>query len=234
MTQKAVTREEWLSARKILLKREKDLTRLQDELSAARRQLPRVKIDKDYRFQGPQGEFSLADLFDDKSQLVIYHFMLGPDWKEGCPSCSFWADNYNGTQAHLSHRDIRLVVVSRGPLEKLLAYKDRMDWSFDWFSSQNSDFNFDFAVSFTDEQRESGEPIYNFDTIPFPADEAPGFSVFEKDKNGVIYHTYSTYARGLDIFNSAYHIMDMTPKGRNEDELPFPMAWVRRHDQYDC
>ncbi len=231
--QATVSREQWLQARKALMQQEKEFTQQREQLAAQRRQLPRVKIDKDYRFQGDEGELSLADLFQDKSQLVIYHFMFGPEWEEGCPSCSFWADNYDGTAIHLAHRDVRLAVVSRGPLDRLQAYKERMGWRFDWYSSLGSDFNFDFGVSFSDAQQQSGEPNYNFGTIPFAMEEGPGFSVFQKDEEGSIYHTYSTYARGLDIFNSAYHIMDMTPKGRDEGELPFTMAWVRRHDQYE-
>jgi len=233
MTQKVVNQEEWLQARKEFMVREKEFTKAREELSIARRALPKVLIEKDYRFNTPDGKASLGDLFKGRSQLVIYHFMLGPGWEEGCPSCSFWADNYNGTEIHLAHRDITLAAVSRGPLESIQAYKSRMGWSFDWYSSEGSDFNFDFNVSFTDEQKESGKPNYNFGTIPFPMDEGPGFSVFEKLEDGSVYHTYSTYARGLDIFNSAYHIMDMTPKGRDEDALPHAMAWVRRHDQYD-
>ena len=233
MGQSIVNQEEWLQARKEFMLKEKEFTKAREALSKARRALPKVKIDKDYRFQGTDGELSLADLFKGRSQLVIYHFMLGPGWEEGCPSCSFWADNYNGTEVHLAHRDITLAVVSRGSLNTIQAYRQRMGWGFDWYSSEGSDFNFDFAVSFTEEQRESGEPNYNFGTIPFSMDEGPGFSVFEKDEEGNVYHTYSTFARGLDIFNSAYHIMDMTPKGRNEDDLPFTMAWVRRHDQYE-
>lgn len=232
MPQNIVSRDEWLAARKKLMTEEKEFTQSRERLAASRRELPKVKIDKDYVFKAEGGEMKLSDLFGTSSQLVIYHFMFGPDWEEGCPSCSFWADNYNDMDTHLAHRDISLKVVSRGPLEKLLAYKKRMAWSFDWVSSEGSDFNFDFAVSFTDEQQASGEPTYNFATMPFSMEEAPGFSVFEKDEAGAIYHTYSTYARGLDIFNSAYHIMDMTPKGRDEDGLPFTMAWVRRHDQY--
>lgn len=233
MSQSIVNQEEWLQARKEFLLKEKEFTKAREALSKARRALPKVKIDKDYRFQGSEGELSLLDLFKGRSQLVIYHFMLGPGWEEGCPSCSFWADNYNGTEIHLAHRDITLAVVSRGPLDTIQQYRERMGWGFDWYSSEASDFNFDFAVSFTEEQRESGEPNYNYGTIPFSMDEGPGFSVFEKDEAGNVYHTYSTFARGLDIFNSAYHIMDMTPKGRNEDDLPFTMAWVRRHDQYE-
>jgi len=231
--QATVSQEEWLAARKELLQKEKEFTQLREDLAAQRRQLPRVKIIKDYRFIGNEGEVGFADLFGKHSQLVIYHFMLGQGWEEGCPSCSFWADNYNGTDIHLAHRDIKLVAVSRGPLDKINAYKNRMGWTFDWYSSENSDFNFDFKVSFTEEQRESNEPVYNFGTMPFTIDEAPGFSVFYKDENGDIYHTYSTFARGLDVLNSAYHIIDMTPKGRDEAELPFTMGWVRRHDQYE-
>lgn len=233
MGQSIVNQEEWLQARKEFMLKEKEFTKAREALSKARRALPKVKIDKDYRFQGTDGELSLADLFKGRSQLVIYHFMLGPGWEEGCPSCSFWADNYNGTEIHLAHRDITLAVVSRGSLDTIQAYRQRMGWGFDWYSSEGSDFNFDFAVSFTEEQRESGEPNYNFGTIPFSMDEGPGFSVFEEDEEGNVYHTYSTFARGLDFFNSAYHIMDMTPKGRDEDDLPFTMAWVRRHDQYE-
>ncbi len=233
MPQVTVPREEWLKARLDFLQKEKEFTRLRDELSAQRRELPRVRIEKDYRFQGPRGELGLGDLFGDSSQLVIYHFMFGPDWEEGCPSCSFWADNYNGTSIHLKHRDIALAAVSRTTLEKIQQYKQRMGWSFDWYSSLDSDFNFDFAVSFTEEQLKSGKPIYNYNTQPFSSEEGPGFSVFYKDGDGVLYHTYSSFSRGLDIFNSAYHIMDMTPKGRDEDDLPYTMAWLKRHDQYE-
>ena len=234
MTKQAtVSRDEWLKARTELMQKEKEFTRLREELASERRALPKVRLEKAYRFVGPDGECSLDELFGDKSQLVIYHFMFGSDWQEGCPSCSFWADNYNGTAVHLAHRDIALAVVSRAPLERLLAYRERMGWHFDWYSSLDSDFNFDFGVSFNEEQQASGEPLYNFGTIPFSMEEAPGFSVFYKDVDGTIYHTYSTYARGLDIFNTAYHIMDMTPKGRDEDGLPFTMGWVRRHDQYE-
>lgn len=231
--QNSVSKEEWLQARKALLQKEKEFTRLRDELSAERRKLPKLKIEKDYRFIGNEGEVGFAELFGDCSQLAVYHFMFGPDWEEGCPSCSFWADNYNGVDVHLRHRDINLIAVSRAPLEKLNAYKQRMGWSFNWYSSQRNDFNFDFKVSFTEEQRESKDLLYNFGTLPFGMDEAPGFSVFYKDEQGNIYHTYSTFARGLDIFNAAYHIMDMTPKGRDEADLAFTMGWLRRRDQYE-
>ena len=231
--QNSVSKEEWLQARKALLQKEKEFTRLRDELSAERRKLPKLKIEKDYRIIGNEGEVGFAELFGDCSQLAVYHFMFGPDWEEGCPSCSFWADNYNGVDVHLRHRDINLIAVSRAPLEKLNAYKQRMGWSFNWYSSQRNDFNFDFKVSFTEEQRESKDLLYNFGTLPFGMDEAPGFSVFYKDEQGNIYHTYSTFARGLDIFNAAYHIMDMTPKGRDEADLAFTMGWLRRRDQYE-
>jgi len=231
--QAVVSEQEWVTARQALMQKEKEFTHLRDELSEQRRLLPKLKIEKDYRFKDPDGEVSLQDLFAGNSQLVVYHFMFGPDWEEGCPSCSFWADNYDGTSSHLAHRDISLVAISRAPIEKLLAYKQRMGWNFDWVSSLDSDFNFDFGVSFTEEQLNSDEPNYNFGTAKFTGAEAPGFSVFSKDESGTIYHTYSTFARGLDILNSAYHIMDMTPKGRDESELPFTMAWLKRHDQYE-
>jgi predicted dithiol-disulfide oxidoreductase (DUF899 family) len=231
--QATVSREQWLEARRAFMKKEKEFTKLRDELSIQRRQLPRVKIHKDYRFIGNKGELSLGDLFGNHSQLAVYHFMFGPDWEEGCPSCSFWADNYNGIEVHLAQRDIKLIAISRAPLEKLNAYKERMGWTFDWYSSLNNDFNFDFKVSFTDAEKESGEPVYNFDTLPFQLNEAPGFSVFSKDEQGNNYHTYSTFASGLDSFNAAYHIMDMMPKGRDEGDLPHPMGWLRRHDQYE-
>ncbi|MEM7363356.1 MAG: DUF899 domain-containing protein [Pseudomonadota bacterium] len=232
MTEQIVSREEWLLARRSLMEREKAFTRERDALSAERRRLPKVLVDRDYRFDGVDGEHTFSDLFKGCTQLAVYHFMLGPDWEEGCPSCSFWADNYDGTQIHLAHRDIALAAVSRAPIEKIEQYKERMGWGFDWYSSYQSDFNYDFAVSFTEEQRSSGEATYNFGTQTFSMDEAPGLSVFQRDSDGRIFHTYSTYSRGLDMFNGAYHIMDMMPKGRDEDELPFSMAWLKRHDQY--
>lgn len=230
---KIVSREDWIAERKKHLKKEKEFTRLRDRLSKERRELPWVKVEKQYVFDGPKGKESLSDLFEGKSQLIVYHFMFGPDWDEGCPSCSFWADNYDGIVIHLKQRDINLVTVSRAPLDKLEAYKKRMGWRFKWVSSFGNDFNWDFHVSFTPEEMEKGEMYYNFKIMSFPSDEGPGISVFYKNENGQIFHTYSCYQRGLDMLNGAYHFMDIAPKGRDEDDLPYTMAWVRRHDQYD-
>jgi predicted dithiol-disulfide oxidoreductase (DUF899 family) len=232
-TTKAVSREEWLEARRQLLEREKEFTRMRDALGEERRKLPWVKVDKEYSFDSVGGRLGLADLFDDASQLIVYHFMYGPDWEEGCPSCSFWADNFNGIDIHLKHRDISLVAVSRAPLETLQAYRERMGWDFNWVSSLASDFNFDFQVSFTPEEMEKGEMVYNFSVGTFPSDEGPGVSVFHKDDRNQVFHTYSTYARGLDMLNGAYHYMDLAPRGRDEQELSFTMEWLRRRDQYD-
>jgi predicted dithiol-disulfide oxidoreductase (DUF899 family) len=228
-----VSREEWLVARRTHLAREKAFTKLRDELSAERRALPWVKVDKPYRFEGPKGGCALADLFGRRSQLIVYHFMFGPDWAEGCPSCSFWADNFNGIGVHLAHRDIALVAVSRAPLAKLTAYAQRMGWAFAWYSSLGSDFNFDYGVSFTEQQKASGALLYNYGTLPAGVLELPGISVFAKGDDGTVFHTYSCYARGLDMVNGAYHYMDLAPKGRDEDALQYSMQWVRRHDRYE-
>ena len=227
-----VSREEWLAARRELLAEEKAFTRARDELTARRRSMPVVKVDRDYRFRGEQGERSLADLFQGHSQLIVYHFMFGPDWEEGCPSCSFWADSYSGTICHLNARDIAFAVISRAPLEKLLAYRRRMGWDFDWYSSLESEFNFDFGVSFTPEQIAAGEAEYNFNKGPVGLQELPGISVFLRGDSGETLHSYSCYARGLDMLNSTYHHIDLTPRGRDEQDLPYPMAWLRRHDAY--
>ncbi|CAB1065965.1 hypothetical protein D1BOALGB6SA_10764 [Olavius sp. associated proteobacterium Delta 1] len=230
---KVVSREEWLVARKKHLAKEKAFTRLRDELSQDRRELPWVKVDKEYLFDGPNGRETLADLFDGRSQLIIYHFMYSPDWEEGCPSCSFWADNFNGIDIHLKHRDITLVAVSKAPLSKLQTYKKQMGWSFKWVSSFENDFNRDYHVSFTSDEMEKGEMFYNYRISNFPMEEAHGISVFYKNQQGDVFHTYSCYSRGLDMLNGAYHYMDLVPKGRDEDDLPYGMAWLRRHDQYD-
>ncbi len=230
---RVVSREEWLDARREHLKNEKEFTRLRDQLSRERRTLPWVKVEGSYLFDGPDGKESLSDLFAGKSQLIVYHFMYGPDWSEGCPSCSFWADNFNDIVIHLNHRDINLVAVSRAGLDILDAYKKRMGWSFKWVSSTGNDFNRDYHVSFTPDELNKGEMFYNFRITNFPSEEAPGISIFYKDENGDIFHTYSCYSRGLDMLNTAYHYMDLTPKGRDEDELPNNMDWLRRHDQYD-
>jgi predicted dithiol-disulfide oxidoreductase (DUF899 family) len=229
---KVVSRGAWLEARKQLLAKEKEFTRLRDELSQARRDLPWVRVDKDYSFEGPAGAVPLRDLFDGRSQLIAYHFMFGPSWEEGCPSCSFWADGYNGYFAHLRQRDVAFAVISRAPTAKLEAFRTRMGWRFPWVSSLNSDFNYDFHVSFTPEEIASGVLTYNYAQGKSGATELPGLSVFRKDDHDVIFHTYSCYARGLDMLNGAYHHLDLVPKGRDETGLAHPMAWVRLHDQY--
>ena len=223
-----VGQDEWLEARRALLAREKELTRLRDEVAAERRRLPWRRIDKDYRFDTPDGPASLADLFGGCGQLLVYHFMFGPDYAEGCPSCSFWADNLDGIDVHLAARDTALVLVSRGPLAKLEDYRRRMGWRLRWVSSAGCDFNFDFAVS-----RRPGEALmsYNYGTIQRDADEHPGVSAFVRE-DGAVFHTYSTYARGLDPLNGAYQLLDLTARGRQEEGLPFSMQWVRRHDRY--
>jgi predicted dithiol-disulfide oxidoreductase (DUF899 family) len=226
-----VSREAWLTARKALLAKEKELTLARDRLSAERRALPWVEVDKAYTFDGPDGPETLVDLFGKHSQLLVYHFMFGPDWEEGCPSCSFWADNYDGAVVHLAHRDVSLVAVSRAPLAKLEAYRRRMGWSFKWVSSARCDFNRDYQVSFTPEERKTA--VYNYKPLESGSSELPGVSVFAKSDNGRTYHTYSCYARGLDALNGAYQLLDLVPKGRDEEGLSFPMAWVRRHDRYE-
>jgi len=228
-----VSRDAWLVARKDLLTKEKEFTRIRDELSAARRALPWEKIEKDYVFEGPEGKETLADLFDGRSQLLVYHFMYGPDWEQGCPSCSFWADNYNGIGIHLRHRDISLAAISRAKIETLNAYKKRMGWSFKWVSSHDSDFNYDSHVSFTPDEMKQGAMYYNYHVTQFPSEEGPGISVFCRNDQGEIFHTYSCFARGLDMLNGAYHLMDLVPKGRDEGELPYSMAWLSRHDEYE-
>lgn len=229
-THPIVSQENWLAARKALLEREKAFTRERDALSAARRELPWVKVEKEYVFDGPQGKETLGDLFAGRGQLAVYHFMLGPDWEEGCKSCSFWADNFNGVDVHLAHRDVTLIAVSRAPYAKIAAFRKRMGWSFKWVSSYGNDFNRDFQVSFTPEEI-AGDVYYNYEMQRFPADEAPGMSVFARDADGTVYHTYSCYARGLDIINGAYHILDLVPKGRDEDGRN--MFWLRHHDRYE-
>ena len=229
---KVVSREQWLVARKEHLAKEKEFTRLRDQLSRERRELPWVKVETEYVFDGPGGKLSLADMFEGRSQLIIYHFMFGPEWQEGCPSCSFWADNFNGVGIHLNHRDINMVAVSRAPLEKLDAYKKRMGWIFPWYSSYGSDFNYDYQASYTPEEMSQDGIFYNYEVRKFPSEETPGISVFYKDEQGEIFHTYSCYSRGLDMLNGAYHHMDLVAKGRDEDELPQSMAWLSRHDQY--
>jgi len=226
-----VSQAEWLAARKQLLKKEKEFTKLRDEISRERRELPWEKVEKQYAFQGPKGKETLAELFDGRSQLIVYHFMLGPGWKEGCPSCSFLADHFNPSVVHLAQRDVTFVAVSRAPLPEIEVFKKRMGWGFKWVSSSGSDFNFDYRVSFTKDQLATDERLYNFET-EFPGEERPGASVFYKNGAGEIFRTYSTYSRGLDILIGAYNYLDLTPKGRDEEGLKHGMAWVRHHDRY--
>jgi predicted dithiol-disulfide oxidoreductase (DUF899 family) len=227
-----VSRAEWTSARTALLAREKEFTRLRDELGRERRALPWVKVEKSYVFEGPRGRETLAELFDGKSQLVVYHFMFAPEWSEGCPSCSFWADNFNGTDVHMRHRDTTFVAASRAPLSKIQAFQKRMGWTFKWVSSTDSDFNFDYGVSFRPEDLESGKARYNYAPVRAKHSDREGISAFYKDARGDVFHTYSAYARGIDLLNTAYNILDLAPKGRDEDALEYTQAWVRHHDRY--
>lgn len=229
---KVVSRNEWLAARKELLTKEKEFTRLRDRLSAERRTLPWVKVEKRYVFDGPNGKETLADLFGGRSQLIVYHFMFGPGWEEGCPSCSFVADHIDGAAVHLAQRDVTLVAVSRAPLPQIEAFKKRMGWHFKWVSSSENDFNRDYHVSFTKDEMAKGKVYYNYAMQEFGSEEAPGASVFYKEGTGEIFHTYSAYARGLDMLVGAYNYLDLVPKGRDEDTLAFTMAWVRHHDRY--
>jgi len=226
---RVVSRAEWLEARRALLAEEKALTRQRDAVAAKRRALPWVRVERDYRFETPDGAATLPELFGPHRQLLVYHFMFGPDWAQGCPSCSFWADSFDGNVAHLAARDIAFVAVSRAPLDRLEAYRERMGWTFPWVSSAGSDFNFDFRVSATEAQLERGEMFYNFrDTKA--SEELPGASAFYRDEDGAVFHTYSCYSRGLDPLNAAYQWIDLAPKGRDEDDLPWSMAWVKRHE----
>jgi len=229
--QKIVSETKWLMERKKLLRKEKAFTRQRDSLSRQRQNLPWVEVKKKYLFRGSKGKETLSMLFQGKSQLVIYHFMFGPGWKEGCPSCSFWADNFGNIPVHLAHRDVSMLAVSRAPLTQINRFKKRMGWKFKWVSSFNSEFNSDYQVSFNAADLKRNKVYYNYIQTSFPAEEGPGISVFAKYK-GKIYHTYSTYARGLDMLNGAYHYLDLVPKGRDEDKLPWTMAWLRHHDKY--
>ena len=224
---KVVGHDEWLRARKDLLEREKQFTRARDELTSERQSLPWEAVEKEYVFQGPRGEETLADLFVGRGQLVVYHFMFGPDDEVGCKSCSFWADNFNPNVVHLNARDVSFAAISRAPFEKLAGYRERMGWDFHWVSSAETDFNFDYGVSFTPEHQ--AERVYNFGTLAPSNDEREGVSVFARD-DGSIFHTYSAYARGIDLLNTAYNYLDIVPKGR--DEGGRSQYWVRRRDEY--
>jgi predicted dithiol-disulfide oxidoreductase (DUF899 family) len=232
MNSKIVSPQQWLDARLSLLSKEKELTRLQDQLAQQRSQLPWVRVEKPYMFEGVNGKVSLAELFGDKTQLAIWHFMLGPGWKEGCPSCSLLADHLNGLLPHLAARDVQYVAISRAPYAEIAPFKARMQWQFDWVSSYETEFNRDFHVSFTKDELAKGQFYYNYGLDGFPSEEAPGLSAFIKAEDGAVYHTYSTFARGAESLLSLYSLLDMMPKGRNEAGLPWPMAWVRHHDRY--
>ena len=224
----SVSKDEWVRARKLLLEKEKELTHLRDEVAVARQRLPWHRVETTYQFSGPDGDVTLAELFGDKSQLVIYHFMYGPGWQEGCKSCSFWADQYDTISTHIAARDVALAVVSRAPWQEFQSFKERMAWRFTWVSSAENTFNMDYHVS----HPEGGEGEYNYRTTGV-MEEMPGLSVFAKDDNGEIFHTYSCYSRGLDALNATYQVLDLVPKGRDEQDLGFSMGWVQLHDQYE-
>lgn len=223
----------WLSARRKLLQAEKKFTRLQDEINARRRSLPWVKIEKDYTFDSPKGRVPLAALFGVHSQLIVQHFMLGPGWEEGCKSCSFMMDHFNPTVPHLAARDIAFAAVSHAPLKEILPFKKRMGWKVNWGSSYGTDFNFDFHVSFTPKEMTKGKAYYNYGPFEPPCEELPGVSVFARDAAGVVYHTYSTYGRGVEFIMDTYRLIDVVPKGRDEEGLEYGMAWLRHHDRYE-
>lgn len=227
-----VSPAEWLAARKQLLDKEKELTRRMDALAVERQALPWVRVEKNYEFEGPDGKRSLSELFAGRSQLVVYHFMLGPGWNEGCPSCSLLVDHVDGASAHLGARDVTLTLVSRAPWAEIARFRERMGWRLPWVSSHGTDFNRDFHVSFTKDEVAAGSFYYNYASNGFPSEEGPGLSVFAKDDSGAIFHTYSTYARGAEPLLGAYYLLDIVPKGRDERGLPWPMAWVRHHDRY--
>jgi predicted dithiol-disulfide oxidoreductase (DUF899 family) len=228
-----VSRDKWLEARRDLLAAEKDLTRRSDQVAALRRQLPWVRIDKTYVFDAPDGRRTLADLFDGRRQLMVQHFMLGPGWEQGCPSCSYMADHADGMTVHLAHRDVTFVAVSRAPLAEIERFRRRMGWRFPWVSSYDSDFNYDFKVSFTPEEIATGKIDYNYGKWSLTGEEWPGVSVFRKDDAGDIFHTYSTYGRGVEVMMGTYRMLDLTPNGRAErDDTPYKMEWVRHHDRY--
>ncbi len=228
---KIVSESEWTEARKQFLIKEKEFTRLRDQLNQQRRDLPWKAVDKKYVFDGPDGRQTLQELFDGKSQMIVYHFMFDPDWEAACPHCSFWADNFNDIIIHLNHRDVSMIAVSHAPYDKILQYQKRMGWDFKWVSSRDTDFNFDYHVSFTQEEVDKKQAFYNFKLQDSFDSEREGVSVFYKDKTGKVFHTYSTYARGIDMLNTAYNYLDLTPKGRDENGQG--QFWVRRHDEYD-
>jgi predicted dithiol-disulfide oxidoreductase (DUF899 family) len=228
-----VSHDDWIAARKAYLIEEKAFTRARDALARKRRELPWERVDKQYAFDGPSGKETLADLFGGKSQLIVYHFMLGPGWEAGCPSCSYLADHFDGSVVHLAQRDVSFAVISRAPLAEIEKFKKRMGWRFKWLSSFGSDFNADYQVSASAQEKAGGKAMYNYEIVDkFPSEERPGASVFYRNAAGEVFHTYSTYGRGLDILIGAYNFLDLAPKGRDEDGLAWSMAWVRHHDRY--
>ena len=229
---KIVSENDWVEARKSLLIKEKEFTVLRDQLNQQRRELPWKAVNKEYLFEGPNGKETLTELFDGRSQLIVYHFMFDPSWDAGCPHCSFWADNFNDIIVHLNQRDVTMIVASMAPYSKLAEYERRMGWDFKWVSSYDSDFNFDFDVSFTPEELDKKEAFYNYDLQDTNSPEREGVSVFYKDPASQVFHTYSAYARGIDMLNVAYHYLDLVPKGRDEEDHEFRQFWVRRHDEY--
>jgi len=230
---KIATPEKWLASRLELLREEKELTHLRDRVAQRRRELPWVKVTKPYAFAAPAGRVSLADLFEGRSQLIVQHFMLGPGWEEGCKSCSFMMDHFIPTVLHLKARDVSFAAISRAPLAEILPFKERMGWDVNWVSSYGNDFNHDFRVSFTEKELASGKVEYNYTKMEFPHEEAPGISVFARDAAGAVYHTYSTYGRGVEVIMGTYHLLDLVPKGRDEDDMEYGMEWVRYHDRYE-
>lgn len=228
-----VSKDRWVAERKALLVREKELTHLQDQIAEQRRALPWERVDKNYVFDTAEGRRSLADLFEGRRQLMVQHFMLGPGWEQGCPSCSFMADHVDGMNVHLAHRDVSFVAVSRAPLAEIERFRQRMGWQFKWVSSNANDFNFDFAVSFKAEEMARGEVFYNYGPVPVRGEEAPGVSVFYKNDAGEVFHTYSTFGRGVEVMMGTYDLLDLTPKGRDEREVAYKMEWVRHHDRYE-
>jgi predicted dithiol-disulfide oxidoreductase (DUF899 family) len=229
---RVVSRTEWFAERKTLLTREKQLTRLHDQIARERRALPWVHVDKNYVFDAPEGRRTLAALFEGRRQLLVQHFMFAPGWEQGCPSCSFMADHTDGMNVHLAHRGVTLVAVSRSPLADIERFRKRMGWQFKWVSSHGSDFNYDFGVSFTPEEVAKGALDYNYGTWPFAYEEWPGISVFFKDDADKVFHTYSTYGRGVEVMMGTYDMLDLTPEGRNERDVEYKMEWVRHHDRY--
>jgi predicted dithiol-disulfide oxidoreductase (DUF899 family) len=233
-THRTGTREEWLAARLELLEAEKEQTRRSDELARQRRELPWVRVEKNYSFDTREGRRTLAEIFDGRSQLLVQHFMFAPGWQQGCPSCSFMADHADGIKVHLEHRDVTLIAVSRAPLADIERFRQRMGWRFTWVSSHDSDFNYDFGVSFTSEEIAKGLIHYNYGSWPYSQEEWPGISAFYKNEAGEVFHTYSTYGRGVEVMMGTYRMLDLAPRGRDEREVEHKMEWVRHHDRYDA